>query len=631
MATFENYEDEEENQGGTMQLGAPIDSQQGAGGGGQGGAQKKGTGWTNLQSYIIANEGKDAEMGAKVKQGAGMKIEEAKGAAGTLGSKIQSDVDKNKIVDTGINKVLSDDPSKIDPDAFNKQYNATWQGAESAADFSDDYSKAASSFDQVGAKANLTDDFSGRQTLLKDAFNEPKYSAGEQRLDSFILGGGQGGKQAIEQIKQDAAGAKSSWEDLLKEFNDKLQTGKDITNQTAQQTKDAYQKAVDDWNAKVKAAETQTANLANQNLSAFQQLEQGLASNDAKQRAASYAKMGIDSATGDYLRSLGFDTRAMVEYANQKTLGDVLGSKDAQSYNDLLGLTGLQSSYNFDPSSASGSVFDIDNKLLGAGQGAYDLGTKLDAQAKAMKAQQLADYDKALQMFTPTMGINPQKNVDYLSQVTGLDKSLVSQAISLGIDPKSFIKKTGKDISRLDAATDSEVKNWNALLGQLGLGAQSKGGNRLWNADEDALRNAIAAATPPLESRNDVNPILKPVDKLSKSVGSVGAQAADTGKGLVSTTANQGKSIGQTSSGATKKGVGSAAKVAKNPRKEVPKIAKKAGGGVARGGRQLGGATSSAGKNIGGAAAGAAKQTGGAVSDAGKNVGSVLSGKKKLW
>src|SRR5690606_22863853 len=94
----------------------------------------KGTGWTNLQSYVTANQGNVGRMADKVTDTVANEAKEADNAFESYKS------NATKAVDSGTAKVnktltndLQNDPTKVDAQEFTRAYNASYGGPTSAA------------------------------------------------------------------------------------------------------------------------------------------------------------------------------------------------------------------------------------------------------------------------------------------------------------------------------------------------------------------------------------------------------------------------------------------------------------------------------------------------------------------
>jgi hypothetical protein len=355
------YEEDKENQTQPGQpgaeppvLGAPGAAPiQGSGGGqaattSQGKAQGTKSGsFTNLLSYVGANQGNDAAMAGTVRgntqakaQGAQQAGEQFKGTANQL-------ADTATIRDAGINQQVAALPQKrtqaapatIDQQAFNRQYNAEYRGPKSASDIQG-YGETGQQYQKVQQYGQLAGgDMADRGALLTDAYGKGgnQYNSGERRLDSFILGAGQQGQQAMQQIAQDYGDYNKNFQGIL-DYIGAADTGTGRIGQavadtaaTKASTRAAVDKARQGFQsifdpAANKAAEA--TRIANQD---YQQLDSGAW--DA------YQDRGIDDNTLKFLDSLGVDYgRLIAEGPTAYKLGDFVDEDTRQSYGGLMGL-----------------------------------------------------------------------------------------------------------------------------------------------------------------------------------------------------------------------------------------------------------------------------------------------------
>lgn len=124
--------------------------------------------FTNLSSYLNANQGAGATMGNAV----GTMINNAGNAAQTAGTQAVNDART-----TGVNS-----------GAFQK----------------DDNTAQKSYGTLTGYLNNAAGGMAGTGTLIKDVYNQPGYSSGENALDAALVNGQPGGQQAVQ-------GAANQW------------------------------------------------------------------------------------------------------------------------------------------------------------------------------------------------------------------------------------------------------------------------------------------------------------------------------------------------------------------------------------------------------------------------------------
>jgi hypothetical protein len=179
--------------------------------------QSRSGSFTNLMSYVNANKGNDGSMAGAI-QG---NVQQAANKADTAGANFtntarqaigQGTVKQDAGVQEGVRAMgRTATPAaapKVDQTAFNTQYNATYAGPNSAMDvqgFGDtqaEHNKVANYGQLAGG------DMADRGSLLTDVYGKggQQYGAGERKLDSFILGAGEQGQQALQNIANDYSG-----------------------------------------------------------------------------------------------------------------------------------------------------------------------------------------------------------------------------------------------------------------------------------------------------------------------------------------------------------------------------------------------------------------------------------------
>lgn len=482
MALIDTYEDEEENEittQGELPAAAPQGSELQ-----KGVTPKKGSGWTNLENYISANEAGSEKMGQDVVKSIDQNIKSAQSKLGEQVTKTAG----SAVKDTGLIENLKKDPSAVSREDFEKQYNASWNAPSSAQEF-DEFGDVQSRVNKTSEAAKQADDFSGRKELLKTAYDEPKYSSGEQRLDSFILGGTNKGQENIKAIREKAYTAKTDWEEILGNFNTQLGDAKDLTNQTAANTRSAYDTAVADWDNKIKEKQSDADLMARKNEAKYLDLLSNLTSGNTD----AYKQAGIDSNVGSYLDSLGYNVGNVLERGSNKALGDLVAPEMKDDYSALLGLRDLDSSYDLNTTGASGDAFRTNKDLLDRAGDVYNLGTSMDKRVDDMSKQQKTDYDTINRAFDSKTPLQERLGLaSVVASRLGASEADVQAAMELGIDPSKFVKQ-GSGINRANVASADESKQWNELMSYLGLSQMGDKGS-LYSTDGDAFNSALAAA-----------------------------------------------------------------------------------------------------------------------------------------
>lgn len=177
--------------------------------------------WTNLQSYLDANADQGAQVGSQIAGTINQQGKSAQDSVDSAAKEFQSNVDANTVQAdsdrvnqtlqqaTGLKagETMSDD----DIAAFQKQANASYAGP---TDFtaSSGYGGAQHAISQAQDSIGETGSEAGRQVLLKNQYQNASthgYNQGEQNLDQLLLENSQGGRAALEPLKDQWSGLSS--------------------------------------------------------------------------------------------------------------------------------------------------------------------------------------------------------------------------------------------------------------------------------------------------------------------------------------------------------------------------------------------------------------------------------------
>lgn len=163
--------------------GAPVQKEKGP---------SKSGAFTNLQSYLSANQ----EQGGKLAEGIVQRVDEKAGQAraglqqaqSTFQQKLNegSTTNNQSLIDE-----LKEDPTKVASDQakyeqFLKQRDAEFKGPTGLQDV-DGYNDIQSQFNRVNTEVERTKSEEGRFGLVQDVYGKPTYVKGQQRLDQLLL------------------------------------------------------------------------------------------------------------------------------------------------------------------------------------------------------------------------------------------------------------------------------------------------------------------------------------------------------------------------------------------------------------------------------------------------------------
>lgn len=518
-------------------LGAPTATPiQGTGGGGQapaaGAAPKpsKSGAFTNLMSYVGANKGNDGAMATDV----GGHVASQATAADTAGANFQKTatdtIEKNTIRDDGtVAKVKAlptgkappapapaapapvapapvapptpapaapapapgapqptppapaPDPRAIDAGRFDTQYNATYQGPQSAVDI-DGYGDTDAAFRRVDTYGQMAGgDMSDRGVLLDDVYGQDgkQYRSGERKLDSFILGAGEQGQQTLKNVADLYSGYSGNFEGIKNHIGNRtageeagtglIGSAIDTTKQTRLDTRGASDEARAGFSEifdplKAKADEQTLAGSTEY---------KALSSGDK----AALAEYGITPAAYEYLKTVpGFQFKSLI--ANGPAaygIGDFATEESQTDYNQLLsllagaGAENAESQYEFNK---GGKDLTVNSSAVNSANQTAFIMPK--AEEKAANIQKVADQEWA--SVTADPGAYIMLNYPRL----GLTKE---QAIALRSNsPEGLLSlfKQNAPATVADGMSDREYTEVSNFYKSQGLEPPKRSGNTTW-------------------------------------------------------------------------------------------------------------------------------------------------------
>lgn len=444
----------------------------GAAGGIQGGAQQSQTAptksgaWTNLNRYLDANQGADARMGQSVRGTVDQAASQYQTQSQDFQQRAQDAAEKNTVRDSGVvNQVRAlgqGQAAPVDKDAFARQYNAAYQGPHQASEVEgyDDTLKQSNKVQSLGKMA--AGDSADRRQLLESTYgdgdNGGRYGYGEKVLDSFILGGGQQGNQALQDIASTYQGYGKNFENLSSLLNSGYQTAQAETEKTRANTQDAYNNSKAALNSRLQTA----AQAAADRNAAESKKYQALVAGDA----SALTGEGYDAPTLQYLKSLGYDFARGADQGGGYRTGDLASEGDVSGYNQLLSLlgeSGMDTSKGVGAHSSGAVKAQVD-----AARQAAQLQNTLQGRMAQQNLSRNDEIDRILNGFN---SFNPEDAARSAASL-GISAEQLQQARNVGVDPSRYLK-SGGNISKIgDVMSGSERESYQNLLSALGLGAR---------------------------------------------------------------------------------------------------------------------------------------------------------------
>jgi hypothetical protein len=204
-------------------------------------AQKSGSGWTNLKTYVDKNKGASTKLGNQiggVVRDAGSKAEQVRNTQVDQFNK-QVNPDAVKYDKGLVSSVLADPIAARDSGTFDKVRNyltTSYKGPQSfeGTDFSNTTKKAIDDSKKVFDQAQ---DYSGgQQTLLRERLQKPNATQGVTNLNSLFAQASPQARTEIDKAKQDYSALS---------LDEKLAQAQEAANRRIQQTQSNISSAKD--------------------------------------------------------------------------------------------------------------------------------------------------------------------------------------------------------------------------------------------------------------------------------------------------------------------------------------------------------------------------------------------------
>jgi len=505
--------------------------------------------FTNLQKYIGANQGNDAAMGGAVQGNAQNKATSADTAGDSFKSTADSAINANTVKDNGVigalgkigqgsgsyqaatDKATGD--GVINSNDFNKEYNASYKGPKTAEDVAGfgDTQGAYNKVDQYGSLAG--GGFSDKGALLSDVYGKDgkQYNGGERRLDSFILGSGKGGTDALNNIANTYGNYSQNFGKIQDAIKASADTGAATTAATAQGVQQAAKGALGGVEGRLGQASDAATQATNAATKQYQQLTGG--------NADAWKAAGLDQAAIDYLSGHNANFGDYVGQNHAYSVGDFANGTDTGNYTNLLNLlnganSGVAGKYTPDQFTKTGSGPAVRQDVL---DNANKLGDEYAALTQAAAAKQ-AQNAAALQSLTgqlshindvaPTNGFiltqpNSVAQKAALAGKLGISAQDLNDALANNLDVGKYVS-AGNPVGLGDVATAGQLGDFSNLSSLLGINNDVVAGNNSainfdktnFGADLNAARQKAAAATSQLQVARpgvlDIDPGTNPVD-----------------------------------------------------------------------------------------------------------------------
>jgi hypothetical protein len=369
MASILNPNQEDNNEENQQNGPQQVSSGEAAtvGGGMSAGPGTKSGRFTNISNYLKANQGYNQQGGGLAGKIAGNIKEQGNQASQNI-NKAKSEFEQNAqanrtqfdsgLVNNALNNATDFAQNDQNVTNFQKQLNAKYSGPEALQN-------ANLLQNQAQNVQNLTAQTAsegGRYNLLRNMFNKPTYSTGQQKLDNLLLQGNRNqlksltGTRTIGNQVNNAANAATN--DAIA----KAQQFKDEAAQTAQQTNEQYNQVVSEKQAQL---EQQKAQAEADRKALQERLSGGLSARELA--AEDLTKLGLQEGAETYGVNLADYFTANSAPA---TIQNTATQDQALNMNALAKLAGKVA--QFDPTAAgsfANSQYNFDKTALDSALG----------------------------------------------------------------------------------------------------------------------------------------------------------------------------------------------------------------------------------------------------------------------
>lgn len=417
MATVENLDDDSgsttSGQGQSTQSNAPTvggpqaagPSTPGGNGGGNNGSnprsvQTSSGSYNNLQKYMDANSGFNAQGGGLAGKIVNNVNDQAQGLQSNLQGAQNAFAQQSQAAAGSFNnpnmvsQALADpnafvqDPNNVS--AFNNIVNAKYTGPNSFQDLSgqQNLSNLQAQGNNLNDTVNQAQSESGRFNLLKQMFGNNNYSAGQQNLDNLLIQGNQGQLKQIQAVRPTAMNATTN----LNNANNAAQA------QANQYTQQAANVASDTQNQLNQSVIDQNTALTNAATAAQAKQQSDLQNLYGSLSQGGTVNPNLFSSVGGSTSNTANQLQALQDY-NQ--LGGIFQNQIMQPLNATGYSDALYKQHQGDPDwmelNAIGNHVGTINDALGANQVNLNAGDGLFTAAPSATAQTIAssaDYAK---------------------------------------------------------------------------------------------------------------------------------------------------------------------------------------------------------------------------------------------
>lgn len=176
--------------------------------------------WTNLNTYLDANKQQGDQMGQTIASNITQKADDATSKINNLATKTAT------VAAYDPNDVYSRVTNLSDTDKTNYRAQKATGGytGPNSIEKVDGYADTDKAQTQASEAVNNAKNEYGQQQLLKDTYNRPQYTAGQNKLDQVLLQNSAGSKQALEGVANRFSGITDLFNATSKNVGQSLNT-----------------------------------------------------------------------------------------------------------------------------------------------------------------------------------------------------------------------------------------------------------------------------------------------------------------------------------------------------------------------------------------------------------------------
>jgi hypothetical protein len=421
--------------------------------------------FTNLASYVNANQGNDAAMGQAVTGQVQGKANEATGQLEDWQKAAKAQINAgtanaNPTLVSGL-QTNAAGVNRNDFIAAIKGYQGPTDatGVSGYGDVKNATQKVQDYADQAGS-----DDIAARGSVLKDVYGQggKQYTSGENRLDSYILGAGQGGQTALKNIAANFGKFGGNFDTAAGKVSTDIKDAKTTSGDTRKAVIDAatgtYGQIGDQiTTAKDKIKQQQTT-IDND----YNGLVAALKSPDLTDRINAYVKLGLNPYEGEAWTNdpeglMRGDLTSFVQKGNVQGLGDLISAPTQANYSALASLLGKSPTEDFS-NGGTGSSYTVDKDAIG--RVSRDVAAELQRRNGAATPTPVQAVTKKPSEGVPLSGSDVNNRNPLIAMLPQTTKEMLPTSVADATAPANRSVLATKDSN----ATTVQVPNLSTLV-----------------------------------------------------------------------------------------------------------------------------------------------------------------------